>query len=174
MVASTSRCGAAALVVLLCVGALRGSGAFRGTGADRLVLTGFSTRERRPDGSLKWQVNGRRAVVHGNDADIEDLELTLCPEEGGEQLRLTSPKCLFNRVTKVCRSSAPIHVKSPSLEVRGVGYDIMAEEQKLHIRSNVRMVIRKAGGLLEAGVVGPTRRAGGGTDRHAQTETKVP
>lgn len=155
MVSIPIRCTVATIAVALCFGALRGAGASTGLDTKRLVLTGFSTREKRADGTLKWHLRGRRAVLLGDDADIEDLDLTLRPEGGDEHIRMTSPKCLFNRATKVCRSSAQIHVKSESLEVHGIGYDIMTQEQKLHIRSSVRMVIRKAGGLLAAELVEP-------------------
>lgn len=174
MASAPIRCTVATLAVGLCFGALRGAGAFTGVDTKRLVLTGFTTRERGPDGALKWHLKGRQAVLRGNDADIEGLDLTLHPEQGDERIRLTSPKCLFNRATKVCRSSSPIHVKGESLEVYGVGYDIMTQEQKVHIRSRARMIIRKAAGLLAAGVVEPSVDGDDGTDRRSGTGKEVP
>lgn len=75
---------------------------------------------------------------------MDDVELMFFQENGG-RIQITSPKCAFSEATRVGRSEAPIHVQSRTLILDGVGYTVFVDSKKLHIRSNVHMIITKTG-----------------------------
>jgi hypothetical protein len=77
-------------------------------------------------------------------ANLKTVEVTFRTMDGDTFL-ITSPGCAFNRITKVGTSDEVIHVRSRRMTVDGVGYDIFAGQQKLHIRSRVVMHIVQEG-----------------------------
>ncbi len=115
-----------------------------------LTMTGFRTRGgSREDGGTDWEIKGARAVVRGVLAELEKLELTFFLREG-ETATITSPRCSFNQADEVGRSDAPIKLESRTMKLEGVGYDILVNEHRVRVRSNVKMRIRltrRAAGL---------------------------
>ncbi len=142
------------LAILLCILTLQGIGfAFEINAGKRVVLSGFKTRGCREDGRLQWELQGATATLRRGLAELSDVLLTFHLEDGRTAV-VSSPKCMFNQGTKIGKSTAPIHVQSRTVVLDGVGYDILANKQKLHIRSKVRMCISTAGGLQEKAAVG--------------------
>lgn len=118
------------------------------TGAGNMRMSSFKTRGAREDGQTAWELRGGRCVVRGGIADMDDLVLAFLQENGG-RVEITSPKCAFSEGTRVGRSEAPIHVRSRALTLDGVGYDVFVDSRKLHVRSNVHMIIMKTGSRAE-------------------------
>jgi len=136
------------VVGLLCLcAAATGLGFDFGPGA-RLTMSGFQTKGRHDDGGVAWTLNGGKATVKGVLVEMEKVRLTFLFRDG-EAVLITSPRCSFNQTTEAGQSDAPIHVEGKTIRLDGVGYDIWTEKQKLRVRSQVRMVIRRAGGVLE-------------------------
>ena len=114
----------------------------------RMVLDNFKTRGVQDDGRLHWRLKGRKAVVHGVLADLQEAELVFYLRDG-ETARITSPKCSFNQTTAVGQSEAPLSVESQTIRLSGIGYDLWAREQKLRIRRSVRMTILRTREVIE-------------------------
>lgn len=115
------------------------------------MMSGFRTQSCRQDGSREWEITGAKADVLGVLAELAEVELTLYLRDGDPVL-ITSPACSFNQARETGTSGAPIHVRSKSFQLDGVGYDVLAGQQRLHVRSRVRMKIQKARSLLEQAV----------------------
>jgi hypothetical protein len=107
-------------------------------------LSSFKTRGAREDGQTAWELRGGKCVIRGGIADMDKLDLTFL-QGSGSRVQITSPKCAFSEATRVGRSVAPIHVRAKGFTLDGVGYDVFVDSKKLHVRSSVRMTIKKAG-----------------------------
>lgn len=123
----------------------------------RMVLEQFRTRGVTDDQRTQWEIKGGNAVVDGPQVLLENIELTFRSAKG-DTVFITSPRCSFNRATQTGSSDAPLHVRNPMVTVDGVGYDILAAQQLLHIRTQVRMWIKTQDGtpsdaLLKTGRV---------------------
>ena len=114
----------------------------------RMVLENFKMRGMAPDGRKQWDLHGAKAIVEGPLANLEDALVVFYTAEN-EKFDITSPHCTFNRITKIGGSEAPLHAQGRTITIDGVGYDIFASEQRLHIRSQVKMKIKEAKGLLD-------------------------
>jgi len=118
----------------------------------------FKTRGARDDGSTEWTLQGANAIRNGGNMVLEKVALELHPEDGGSVVTLTSPACSVDLGTKAVNSDQAILVQSPSFRLSGSGYDIDLNEQTLHIRSQVKMLVRGVQ-LRNTGDDGATRSA---------------
>lgn len=107
----------------------------------QMAMGDFRTRGLTADGKASWKLNGGGAVTEGDTVNLDNATLTFITETK-EQIVATSPKCVFSRQAKTGSSDAPLHVVHRQATVDGVGYDVLAEQQQLHIRSKVKMTIR--------------------------------
>lgn len=107
----------------------------------RIILEQFRTRGMSEDGRTEWELSGAHAVVDGAQVELRDATLVFRSQKG-ETATITSPRFSFNRTEKSGASDAPLHVAHRQVVVDGVGYDILADQQVLHIRSQVRMRIQ--------------------------------
>jgi len=127
------------LLPMLLLAALASVGA--GT-SSQVALGEFRTRGITADEKASWRLTGGSADSAGGDmVNLTNAELTFTTE-AKEKIVVTSPNCQFNRQTKTGSSEAPLHVEHERLSVDGVGYDVLADQQELHIRSKVKMKIR--------------------------------
>jgi len=136
----------------------------------RMTMSGFKTRGCREDGSVEWEILGAKAEVRGVLAELTQVKLTLYLRER-EPVLITSPSCSFNQASEAGSSDAPIHVKSRSFRLDGVGYDVLVGQQRLHVRSRVRMRIRKRQDLLEKVISPPDSASGGAADGVPSTQS---
>ena len=119
----------------------------------RMVLEKFRTRGVTDDQHTQWELSGGNAVVEGPLVQLDDIELVFHSAKG-DKVIVTSPHCAFNRVTQIGASDAPLRVRNQMVTVDGVGYDILAGQQQLHIRDKARMWIKEQKGVLD-GVLPP-------------------
>jgi hypothetical protein len=112
-----------------------------GTGTGEIVLDDFATRRLHPDGSLNWQVAGRKAVIRGHTAELLDLTVLMSPRPGADLLTVTSPHCRYDQATNTVRSESRVEVEGSDMTIRGVGYEVLPEEQLVTIRSRVHMTV---------------------------------
>ena len=104
----------------------------------RMTLGSFRTRGVTADGKGSWKLVGGNAVTQGNLVNLGNAELTFITD-AKETIVITTPVCAFNRLNRTGNSEAPLRVTHRQMTVDGVGYDILAEQQELHIRSQVTM-----------------------------------
>jgi hypothetical protein len=132
----------------------------------QMRLSVFKTREQADDGSPRWELAGAEAVLQGNTVGMKEVRLVLHLADGGTA-RVRSPEAAFDRDTKTICSDADIQVVSDGFDLEGTGYDIATTLQRVHIRNDVHMLIRAAGGRPGGlRVPGVTRPA----DDHGDTQ----
>lgn len=119
------------------------------TAGDGVVMSGFRTRSVESDDSSGWELSGNEAVIRGKFVSLCGFELTI-RIPGRETLRVTSPQCNFDRTRKIGTSGESLCVESESMKLKGTGYDLLLDQQKLKLRSNVRMRIRAPRGVIES------------------------
>lgn len=116
---------------------------------DGMVMSGFRTRSAESDDSSGWELSGDEAVIRGEIASLSGFELTI-RIPGRETLLVTSPQCDFDRTRKIGTSSESLDVRSTSMRLQGIGYDLLLDQQKLKLRSGVKMRIRAPSGVIES------------------------
>jgi len=141
------------------------------TDGGRMVLEKFRTRGVTDDQRTQWELSGGNAVVEGPLVQLDDIELVFRSAKG-ETVVVTSPRCAFNRVTKTGASDAPLRVRNQMVTVDGVGYDILAGQQQLHIRDKVRMWVRPQKGVLDDVLPASLHRKEGAAGATAGPERK--
>lgn len=109
---------------------------------NRMILQNFKTRGTDEAGGNAWELLGARAVIEGELAQLEEVTVNFFVNKG-ETVVVTSPRCTFNRVTKIGSSDAAIHVWHRQATIDGKGYDIITDEHRLHIRNEVKMIIKQ-------------------------------
>lgn len=113
-----------------------------------LSIEHFITRGVANQGGSPWHLEGKRAVIRGSQADLQDARLTFITQNK-EPVVITSPRFAFDRLTKSGHSDGPIHVDHRQLTLDGMGYDILTDSQVLHIRNQVRMRIITPQNLMD-------------------------
>lgn len=93
------------------------------------------------DEELSWQLQGGRAVIRGSVIEISELQLRM-ERPHGTAIDVFSPACIFNRVTSVGQSSSSIKATGRNMLLEGEGYHFSLDQQKMHLHSDVRMVIQ--------------------------------
>lgn len=114
----------------------------------RLTTENFRTRGMDEEGRRQWDMVGAKAVVSGALANLEIITLTFFLEDG-DTVMATSPDCVFNSTTQIGSSTAPIHIAHKQVTIDGKGYDIFTAERRIHIRGEVKMIIRQQGNTPE-------------------------
>jgi len=112
-----------------------------GLDGGRVELGDFKTRGLADDQKTQWQLEGRHANVEGNQIRLKDATLTFRMEKG-DTVVITSPGCIFDRLNRSGASDQPLRVVHARLIIDGVGYDILAAQQELHIRSRVKLLLK--------------------------------
>lgn len=113
-----------------------------------LSIEHFITRGVANQGGSPWRLEGKRAVIRGSQADLQDARLTFTTQNK-EPVVITSPRFAFDRLTKSGHSDGPIHVEHRQLILDGMGYDILTDSQVLHVRSQVQMRIVTPQNLMD-------------------------
>ena len=110
------------------------------TAGGRMTLKGFDSQGRRDDGTVTWELHGEEASIRGVFAELTTIRLTFHLPDG-ETAVIRSPKCLFNQTNRTGESDSPIHAESRRMRLEGVGYDLLVDAQRLHLRSDVHMTL---------------------------------
>ncbi|MFA5206038.1 MAG: hypothetical protein WC708_16700 [Lentisphaeria bacterium] len=110
---------------------------------DRFVTRGVTAKDATP-----WRLEGEHAVIQGSQARLQGARLTFTTQEK-DLIVITSPDFTFDRMTRSGHSEGPFHAEHRQFILDGVGYDVLADSQILHIRSQVQMRILGTGGLMD-------------------------
>ena len=111
-------------------------------GQNSIVFDDFVMRGNDETGGKSWQMHGAHAEMSGTIVKIEELDVLFFMADGSVT-RVQSPNCKFNKTTRIGASPSPIHVDGDNMKLDGIGYDLLADQQKLIVRSNVTMWIRQ-------------------------------
>lgn len=77
---------------------------------------------------------------------------------------LQTPSATYDRVSKLVSGDGTVHLRSPLMDINGVGFDADYDKKKIHIRSDVEVVIRNDMANINLG----------GKDKSIQTEAPKP
>lgn len=106
-----------------------------------MTLSDFSTRGVSESGK-PWLLTGSKAIIKGLKTNLTDVVYQSFTAPNEPDIRITSPACVYERTEQTTRSSEEVHVTGENFTLDGVGYDFYHKDEKLHIRSRVRMKIR--------------------------------
>lgn len=109
----------------------------------------FVMRGRDEQGRESWELHGEHATMQGTIVQIEGLDLQLFTANGSSVTRVLSPHCTFNKTTRTGQSPAHLRVVNDNMTLEGMGYDLLADQQKLKVRSEVTMWIRHVRASVE-------------------------
>jgi len=101
------------------------------------------------DGSVKMQFSAARARVPEGGGEVEASEALVesFNADGSIAMIMEADRCWFNRATGRLDSDGPVRMDRGDMEVTGVGMEWKAEEQKLRLYSEVRVVLKGGAGL---------------------------
>mgnify|MGYP006281780439 FL=1 len=125
-----------------------------------VTISGFKTRGTGESGRVAWIVTGDKARLHGQKAELHNFEVVFHPRNPSRRVQVSSPECTFYRAAGRGHSAETLLVQGETFALRGKGYDVLVDEQKLHIRSRVCMYIRH-----ERTPLGQARESDGRPDR---------
>ncbi len=91
-------------------------------------------------GEDSWILYGNHAIMRGDEVDIDGVDLHFIMDDKSN-VRVLSPQCTFNQFTRVGKSESEIKVVGENMKLTGVGYNLLADRQKLMIKSRVQMWI---------------------------------
>ncbi len=110
-------------------------------------IIGFKVPEYTPEGRLKSEIHGSKAVIDENgNAVIDNLQLDIFPENG-HNVQIVAPNCRFFQRQGIVESSGDVRIETPGMQITGTGFrwDLKAEQGV--INSNVNLTIKNSEGL---------------------------
>ncbi len=111
-------------------------------GAGAQVLKGFRYPDYDEKGQLKFEITGDEAQVQPDGlVQIKNLKMTFY-EQGKIMMQVSTPHCLFDRVKRSAESSADVCVARKEIELTGRGFAWNAQDGRMKILSNARVVLR--------------------------------
>ena len=106
------------------------------------VLKGFRYPDYDEKGQLKFEITGDEAQVQPSGLiQIKNLKMTFY-EQGKVMMQVTTPQCLFDRVNRTAVSSSDVCVERKEIELTGRGFAWNAQDGRMQIFSNTRVVLR--------------------------------
>ena len=100
---------------------------------ERLTINNFKL------GGIDYLIVGDKAIVTGDRALIKKMQGVF--HRNNSEMRLFSPECDFDQVAKTGQSSSRIHLRSKSLTIDGVGFDLDFAAHRVFIRDEVKVRI---------------------------------
>ena len=106
------------------------------------VLKGFRYPDYDNKGQLKFEITGDEAQIQPNGLiQIKNLKMTFY-EQGQVMMQVSTPQCLFDRVKRSAVSSSDVRVARKEIELTGRGFAWNAQDGRMQIFSNTRVVLR--------------------------------
>jgi hypothetical protein len=92
---------------------------------------------------LEYVITGTNAKTEGNVMEITDARIEIIGDDG-KTVRgvISTPLAFYNQATQFISGDKPIKFESLSFDASGVGFDASQAVQTLHIRKNVKLVIK--------------------------------
>jgi hypothetical protein len=106
------------------------------------VLKGFRYPDYDEKGQLKFEITGDEAQVQPDGLiQIKNLKMTFY-EQGKVMMQVSTPQCLFDRVKRSAVSSSDVCVARKEIELTGRGFTWNAQDGRMQIITNTRVVLR--------------------------------
>lgn len=106
------------------------------------VLKGFRYPDYDEKGQLKFEIMGDEAqVLPSGLIQITNLKMTFY-EQGKVMMQVSTPQCLFDRVNRSAVSTSDVCVARKEIELTGRGFTWDAQDGRMKILSNTRVVMR--------------------------------
>ena len=102
----------------------------------------FRVPEYDKNGKLSAVIHGDQGKIFGKEALISGVYVEIRHKDS--PLFLTTPKCQYLLEKKRCSSKEAVNIKGDGVEITGNGFDIDNDKKKIFIRSNVKVVWKKA------------------------------
>jgi LPS export ABC transporter protein LptC len=109
---------------------------------DSIKAKGFKKAEYDKNGKISCIITGDRGTFFGKEAKIEQVIVEIYNKSS--PLKLTSPKCNYNMNKKTCSSQENVVITSDGVKITGVGFDIDNQTKQIFIRSQVKVIWKKA------------------------------
>ena len=121
------------------------------------VLKGFRYPDYDEKGQLKFEITGDEAQIQPDGLiKIKNLKMAFY-EQGKVMMQVSTPQCLFDRVKRSAVSSSDVCVARKEIELTGRGFAWNAQDGRMQIFSNTRVVLRNL--RWSAVAVEPARNA---------------
>ncbi len=120
------------------------SGAEAGNDETSVLLTKFKLPEyNKETGNLDYIIYGQEAQNVGVIVNLKQLKVDWI----GKSIKdikgiVTTPSGVYDRSTKIIRGEEEVHFRSATMDVDGIGFDADQQNQTIHIRSNVKVILR--------------------------------
>lgn len=102
----------------------------------------FSIPEYDKEGKLSCIIRGDKGEIFGKEALISGVLVEIHHKDS--PLMLRSPNCKYFLDKKRCSSNEDVNIKGDGVNITGTGFDIDNANKKIFIRSNVKVVWKKA------------------------------
>lgn len=132
------------VVVLLCTGI--------GYAQNEITtLTDFSVPEYDAEGNLASELLGDYAdILPNGNARVRNLRIDSY-RDNEVDMSITSPECEYIESEKAASSDADVRIARDNMVVTGSGFSWNAEENRLIIKSNVKVVLKNARKQVKTG-----------------------
>lgn len=107
-------------------------------------VRGFVVPELDENNNLKSQISGAHARYEGDLVHISELKIESF-EDGEVDMTISSPKCLYNRATKVAQSKSRVRIERENMVITGEDYIYASEGRVFEIKKDVKVVMVNAG-----------------------------
>lgn len=106
------------------------------------MVKGFRYPDYDEKGQLRFEITGEEATVQPSGLiKIKSLKMTFY-EQGKVMMRVSTPECLFDRVKRSAVSTSDVCVARQEIELTGSGFMWDAQDGRMNIVSNARVVLR--------------------------------
>lgn len=130
------------------VGVLAAGWAMAQSGNEAQVVTGFRVPSYDNEGNLVSQLYGDSARVLPDGAvEIAELRMELYGKSTEStnrviDMRVTSPRCFYDRNTGIATSDAPVRIARDNMVVTGTGFRWAGSAERLEIYSQAKVVLK--------------------------------
>lgn len=109
-----------------------------------VVLSDFKLPEyNKNTKELEFIISGAKARTMGVLINLSDVKIDWVDKDiHNVKATVTTPSAVYDRVTKTIRGDEALHFRSPEMDADGIGFDADYEKQTIHIRSNVRVILK--------------------------------
>lgn len=126
------------------------------SGTEVQQVTGFRVPSYDRDGNLTSQMYGDTArIMPDGGVDISELRVEFYRSGATNRdvdMRVSSPRCYYNRGTGVATSDAPVRIARDNMVVTGTGFAWSSHDERMRIEKNAKVVIKDVKRAMKEGV----------------------
>ena len=113
-----------------------------GQNSETMKAYSFTFPEFNDKRKLTSIIKGKTGKIYGKEAHIEGALVKIVNEKN--PLTLTTDRCKYFLKDKRCSSNEAVIIKGDGVKITGIGFDIDNITRKIFIRSQVKVVWKKA------------------------------